>query len=1179
MTTAITSVDQASNEAHEPTQRIVKVRRDYNTWVGNETLEDYALRFTPHSFRKWSVLRVANTAFGAISFLVLEAIGGTIAVNYGFINAFWAILAVSLIIFMTGLPISYYAAKYGVDMDLLTRGAGFGYIGSTISSFVYASFTFILFALEAAIMAYALELYFHMPLYIGYMVSALIVIPLVTHGVTLISRIQMITQPIWLILMVLPFIAIIHQDPQIVSRLISFTGKSASGEFNFLMFGAATAVGVALITQIGEQVDFLRFMPERTEENKIAWHLGVLVAGPGWIILGLVKMLGGALLAYLAIEGSMSFENAVNPTHMYFVGFSHVFSAPQIALAVTTLFVIVSQIKINMTNAYAGSLAWSNFFARLTHSHPGRVVWAVFNALIAVMLMELDVFKALEQVLGLYSNIAISWITAVVADLVINKPLGWSPKGIEFRRAYLYDINPVGVGAMLLASAVSIAAFAGLFGHELKAFSAFIALGTAFVTSPLIAWMTKGKYYIARQPYKFKVVVEPLNTGINPVNLQQPETAKAKRVEKCVVCEREYETDDMAQCPAYQGAICSLCCCLDARCDDLCKPHAKLSTQWDAMLAKLLPESLYPYLNSGLSHYILLMAVILSFLGLILGLIYFHETLILRDTAAALLPQLRMGYLKVFAALVFASAIITWWLVLTSQSRRVAQEESNRQTGLLLREIELHRQTDAELQQARQVAEQANQAKSRYITGISHELRTPLNSILGYAQLLDNDTSIPAHRQPAIRVIRRSGEHLLSLIEGTLDIARIESGKLTFDIKPLKFPELIGQIVDMFELQARNKGIGFSYEITGDLPAVVRADQKRLSQILINILGNAVKFTEQGGVNFRLRYARELALVEIEDTGPGILQDEIDEVFEPFTRGSAANNSSIGGTGLGLTISKMLTQLMGGELTVKSTMGKGTTFYIRLFLPQAHLAKELASESISTRIAYQGARKKILVVDNEAVDREMLVHILEPLGFEMAQAANGRECVDLYQTFKPDLILMDLAMPVMDGWEASYIIRKVHQSDVLIGIVSANAFDKGLENTAGIHTDDIIIKPVHVSELLDWIGNRLNIKWLTEFDSLEMSAYMPSLFSLTDQTPAQIVDFIYPPIEHVQALEGLLAVGFVRGVASKLDDIAALDASYEAFVTLMRKLLQGFQLDAMREILLEMPNQKLSVNG
>ncbi|HEX8603135.1 MAG TPA: hybrid sensor histidine kinase/response regulator, partial [Pseudoduganella sp.] len=477
MTTAAPKSSQSTES--EPPQRIIKIRRDYNTWVASETIEDYALRYTPRSFRKWSVFRVSNTAFGAISFLVLEAIGGTITVNYGFVNAFWAILAVGLIIFLTGLPISYYAARHGVDMDLLTRGAGFGYIGSTISSFVYASFTFILFALEAAIMAYALELYFHLPLYLGYLVSALAVIPLVTHGVTLISRIQMISQPVWLLLLALPFIAIFHKQPELLGELAHFAGQSpANGGFNMLMFGAATAVGVALITQIGEQVDFLRFMPEQTAENRLRWHLGVLVAGPGWIVLGILKMLGGALLALLAIKGGASLAEAVNPNRMYLAGFGEVFANPTLAVLATALFVVISQVKINMTNAYAGSLAWSNFFARLTHSHPGRVVWAVFNALIAVLLMELDVFQALDQVLGLYSNIAIAWITAVVADLVINKPLGLSPPGIEFRRAYLYDINPVGVGAMLLASALSIAAFAGLFGAQAQAFSAFIALAT-----------------------------------------------------------------------------------------------------------------------------------------------------------------------------------------------------------------------------------------------------------------------------------------------------------------------------------------------------------------------------------------------------------------------------------------------------------------------------------------------------------------------------------------------------------------------------------------------------------------------------------------------------------------------------------------------------------------------------
>ena len=1120
----------------EPIQRIVKIRRDYNTWVANETMEDYALRFTPRASRKWSIFRVSNTAFGAISFLVLEAIGGTIAVNYGFINAFWAILAVGLIIFATGLPISYYAATYGVDMDLLTRGAGFGYIGSTLSSFVYASFTFILFALEAAIMAYALELYLHLPLYLGYLVSALVVIPLVTHGIKLISHIQMLSQPLWLALLILPFIAIIEKRPELVTGLLSYGGQSGEhGSFDVRMFGAATAVGVALITQIGEQVDFLRFMPEKTAANRFRWHLGVLVAGPGWIVLGILKMLGGTLLAYLVLSAGGSALAAVNPNQMYLAGFSEVFSSPTVVAAVTVAFVVISQVKINMTNAYAGSLAWSNFFARLTHSHPGRVVWAVFNALIAVLLMELDVFQALDQVLGLYSNIAIAWVTAVVADLVINKPLGLSPKGIEFRRAYLYDINPVGVGAMLLASVLSISAFSGLFGPLAQAFSAFIALGTALIASPLIALATGGKYYLARQPH---------HSGAD---------ASQARTKMCCICEREYESDDMAHCPAYQGPICSLCCCLDARCHDACKPHARFATQWDATLKVLLPKSLWGYLSSGLGHYLLLMLITLAFLGALLGMIYTHERSLLTGAAAGMLPSLQMAFWKIFAALALASGIAAWWLVLTSQSRRVAQEESNRQTGLLTREIELHGQTDAQLQQAKKHADHANQAKSRYIAGISHEIRTPLNSILGYAQLLDNDPAIPVHRRQAIQVIRNSGEHLLSLIEGSLDIARIEGGKFSFDIDAIDFPDFIGQTVRMFELQAANKGLRFRYEPSGDLPRCVRADRKRLGQILINILGNAVKFTREGQVVLRLHYAREIAAFEIEDTGPGILDDEIERIFEPFSRGSAGNQTNAGGTGLGLPISKMLVQLMGGELTVARAPAPscGSVFRVRLLLPRVHEATRIAEAPALPRTGYRGTRRRILVVDNERVDRELLVQILQPLGFEIREAASGTECLAVAESWQPDLILMDLAMPFMDGWEASYQLRKVRGSTVPICIVSANAYDKGQDNPADIGEQDFFVKPVNVAKLLDWVGERLRLEWTTG----------------TPLAAATAAPMVWPPAEHLRALRELIALGYVRGIQAKLDDIAALDAQYHAITNALRLYVARFELDAMSQFI------------
>ncbi|HWP20212.1 MAG TPA: ATP-binding protein [Burkholderiaceae bacterium] len=1123
-------------------QRVIKVRRDYNSWVARETLEDYALRFTPRSFRKWSALRVANTAFGASSFLVLEAVGATLLVEYGFLNAFWAIVATTLVIFLAGLPISVYAARHGVDMDLLTRGAGFGYIGSTITSLIYASFTFIFFALEAAVMAYALELAFDLPPAWGYLVCALVVIPLATHGVTAISRLQVWTQPLWIAMLVLPYVYVFQENPGVFQGLLQYGGTQGGGaRFDVLQFGAAMTVGIALITQMGEQADYLRFMPECRRGERVRWWAGVLIGGPGWVVPGFLKMLGGALLAYLAISHSVPVDRAVDPNQMYLVAYGYVFDHLGWAIAATAVFVVVSQIKINVTNAYAGSLAWSNFFARVTHSHPGRVVWMVFNILIALMLMELDVFQALGKVLGLYANIAISWMMAVVADLVVNKPLKLSPPGIEFKRAHLYDVNPVGVGAMGIASVLSVVAHLGLLGPAAEAFSAAIAMVTAFVCAPLIAWATRGRYYLARPP-------------------APPEPRSAtKTLYRCVVCEREYEGDDMAHCPAYRGRICSLCCSLDVRCHDLCKPEARLSAQWLAAAKAVLPRALWSRLNTELGHFLLLMCAIVPALGLLFALVYHQELRVLGDQGGALAPALGLGYLKMYAALVVVSGVVAWWLVLAHKSRQVAQEESNRQTHLLMREIESHRRTDEQLQQAKAQAEraklqaeQANQAKSRYISAISHELRTPLNSILGYAQLLDEDESLPPHRRQAVTVIRRAGDHLLSLIEGTLDIARIESGKLTLDVKPMRFAETVQQIGRMFELQAAGKGLHFEQAYAGALPQVVRADEKRLRQILINVLGNAVKFTREGRVSFRLRYAREIAVFEVEDTGPGISPDELQRVFEPFARGSAAGEASGGGTGLGLTISKMLTDLMGGEMTVHSTPGVGTLFRIRLFLPQVQAA--LAAEVLPRpRTGYLGERRRILVVDNEEDDRALLTDLLEPLGFELRQAASGHECLAQLAAYRPHAIFMDLAMPGLDGWQTIRTIRRASLSDAHVAIVSANAFDKGLENDVGITPADFLVKPVRLADLLDWLGDRLGLAWTEQ----------PRAPSSPDPRVAPAGGEVRPSAERLQALDEALALGYLRGVHQQLDRIEAEEPQAAAFVAHLRALAREFQLDAM----------------
>ena len=1160
-----------------PQQRVIKVRRDYNSWVARETVEDYALRFTPRSFRKWSGWRVANTAFGAASFLVLEAVGATLLVQYGFINAFWAIVATGLVIFAAGLPISVYAARYGLDMDLLTRGAGFGYIGSTITSLIYASFTFIFFALEAAIMAYALELAFDIPPAWGYLICALVVIPLVTHGVTAISQLQMWTQPLWLVLLVLPYVYVFSAHPTLLADLQAYAGVNGGkdgqgGAFNPLLFGAALTVGIALITQMGEQVDYLRFMPEQTPASRWRWWGAVLLGGPGWVVLGVVKMLGGALLAMLALQLAVPPDRAVDPNQMYLAAFNGIFPNYTLAVAATCLFVVVSQLKINVTNAYAGSLAWSNFFARLTHSHPGRVVWMVFNTLIALVLMELEVFQAIGGVLGLYSNIAISWIMAVVADLVINKPLGFSPKGIEFKRAHLYDINPVGVGAMGAASVLSIAAYLGAFGPLAQAFSAAIAAAVAFTVSPLIAWATNGRYYIART-----------SSDADGAYL-----GGARRMRLCTICERLYEGEDMAHCPAYGGPICSLCCSLDARCQDLCKPEAaRLGTQWRALLRPLLPQGLWPQLDTGLGRYLLLMAIVTPALAALLGLMYQLELKSLGDQAAMAGPALRQGFVKAYAALLLVGGVIGWWLVLAQMSRRVAQEESNRQTEALVREIDSHRRTDEALQRATQTAEAArasadvarrnadaaraaadaaNQAKTRYISTISHELRTPLNSILGYAQLLDEDPSMPPHRRQAVGVIRRGGEHLLSLIEGTLDIARIEGGKLALDPQPMRLREGLQQIVRMFELQALAKGLRFEHDIDA-APALVRADERRLSQILINVLGNAVKFTAQGRVAFRASHVREMAIFEIEDTGPGIEPAELDRIFEPFSRGAHASGSSgaggggHAGTGLGLTIAKMLTDLMGGEMTVSSRVATpdrsgGTLFRVRLFLPELHGAR--APRALPVRAGYAGERRRVLVVDNEEVDRTLLARRLEALGFQVLQAASGHAALGVLHEQPPDApidaILMDLAMPGIDGWETIRTVRRQGLSTAPVAVVSANAFDKGQDNDVGVSAADFITKPVRFDELLDWLGAHLGLHWqATPADAPAAPAALP----------APAADTVLPPRDKLLALQDVVSLGYPRGVQKLLDDIATHHPECAGFMAPLRALAQGFEFDRM----------------
>ena len=1118
-------------------QSISKIRRDYNVWVANETLEDYALRFAPRSFRKWSEFQVANTAFGSTSFLVLEAIGGFLSVNYGFTNAVWAILAVGLIIFITSFPVSYYAARYNIDIDLLTRSAGFGYIGSTVTSLIYASFTFTLFALEASIMSLALELYFHIPIAIAHIISAVTVIPLVTFGITTISRLQLWTQPLWLVLLITPYVAVFVREPESMMTLQAYFWIAGSGQgFDWLLFGSATTIAFSMVAQIGEQVDFLRFMPELTDKNRVRWWLATISAGPGWILFGMVRQLGGALLAHLAIRHGIAPAHAHEPTQMYLVAYGELFDNPRVALAVTTLFVVISQIKINVTNAYAGSLAWSNFFSRLTHRHPGRVVWLVFNVSIALLLMEFGVFGALEKVLGLFSNMSIAWMSAVAAELMINKPLGLSTKAVEFKRAYLPDLNPVGILSTLCASIVSILAYSGLFGAYAQAFSAFIALGLAFLLVPCIALLYGGDRYLAR------------DSSLN----------NQAQLSRCSICENHFEPEDMAHCPVYEGGICSLCCTLDANCMDACKPGLRLDDYLYRFAECCLPGWLNMHVRLRLIRFSLLFLFLTILTSVFVGIIYYQD-LLTAEPYPFSFKLLLENFVKVYSSLLVFIGLCTWWLILNDESRRVAHEEIARQTQRLLMEIAEHEKTDAKLQQATKMADRANTAKSRFLSSMSHEIRTPLNSIIGYAYILQKDPEIPAHRRQAVDILKRSGEHLSALIEDILDIARIEAGKFELRKEPIDFPQFIEHLVSIFKPQAEDKGLSFYCQIVNTLPQRVRGDEKRVGQILMNLLGNAIKFTTTGEINFRIAYSCGVTTFQVVDTGPGIHKDQLQNIFQPFTQLPNENLGS--GSGLGLTISKILCEIMGGELAVVSGPDQGSTFSVRLLLPNLGGEQKYIQEEDIT--GYQGKCQKILIVDDQPEHRQLIMSILQPLGFSMIEAGCGEECLNQVQKKPPALILLDLSMPGLDGAGTAKQLRQKGYTMPIV-VLSANAYPSDRLNAINAGCNDFLSKPIQVSELLSKLKLHLVLDWLYQEErqkneSDRQSTYQP------------------PSLETIQELTGYVRIGDILGLNQYLTELIQHYPEYTHFSQQIMKLARQFRLVEIKK-LLHSASEELSSN-
>jgi purine-cytosine permease-like protein len=516
--------------------------------AAKETLEDYTLRFAPRSYRRWGTGTVAISALGGIAYLADFAIGANIGISYGTASALAGIAVFAVVIFATGFPLAYYAARYNLDLDLITRGSGFGYYGSVVSNVIFASFTFIFFALEGSIMAQGLKLGLHIPLWLGYATSTLIIFPLVMYGMALLSKLQLWTTPLWLLLMVAPFGYLVISHPDSVSSFFAYKGESGHEGFSTGSMFLAAGVCLSLIAQIAEQIDYLRFMPPKTPENSRRWWSAVVLAGPGWVIFGAIKQIVGLFLAVYIIANVADGATVANqPVHQFLEIYRDFLPAP-LAMTLAVALVVISQIKINVTNGYSGSLAWTNSFTRVTKRYPGRLVFLGFNLAVALVLMEANMFSFLNTILGFYANCGMSWVVVVASDIVINKYLlKISPKHPEFRRGMLYAVNPVGFGSMIISAGVSIIAFFGGLGTTLKPYSPLVAIVLALVLPPVLAVATRGKYYLRRT-----------DDGIDAPMYDEHGNPSGE-VMQCHVCDEQIERPDLARCDTHDAVVCSLC--------------------------------------------------------------------------------------------------------------------------------------------------------------------------------------------------------------------------------------------------------------------------------------------------------------------------------------------------------------------------------------------------------------------------------------------------------------------------------------------------------------------------------------------------------------------------------------------------------------------------------------------